>query len=879
MLNKSFISILLTGLCCCGLVSLAEDNTAKSSASVKNDGKTNSCPASVSKGLSRSVFRRMEQDARMVFIVKNMTDKKIANVNVKFFTANAINLNLQIKEIGPEKAENIILNIPAEKIRADKYDLLCSVEVPGYAASNEKFEFRIVNRPNPEQLPVLMWGNVPRVGGSAKLAELGFNRVLYVLDSGIDFKYIYDNPNATRPFAEDRARAAEVISSIDDAMANGLDVGVKFSAIIAAGDDPENMRHNRDGSPQKAGKKKKNVCPLLPQVKEFCKRAAKLLMQEYGATPAFSFAVLNTEIRDYASPCFHDIDKEMYKKASGEDIPAIIKGKHVNYRKIPGFPVNRVVADNNPILKYYAWYWKHGDGWVDLNNLINEEIKANRKDFLTWFDPATRVAPQYGSGGKLDMIGQWTYTYPDPIRVGMGADELINMAGGSSRKQQVFQMIQTMWYKSQITPSVKKEETTDPFLLDHIGEMVFITPSPAHIKEGFWTAVSRPADMIGYHGLGSLLPGEIHIYKYTHSDTASALAKLHNEIIKPYGPMFKKLPDRKNDVAFLESFATQVFTGKGSFGLGVGPIEARWTACAYAGLQMDIIFEETIKDKGLDQYKVLVLSECEVLSKSIFDKIVAFQKRGGIIIADQNLVPDIIPDILIPITDVPKNDGKKFKAANLAVADEIRKKLSAKYRPYAESENKEVVLHVRQYGDDEYIFAVNDTREFGDYVGQYGIVMENGVPAETSICIKRTDVAVIDILAGKEVASVTDGNYTRFSASLGAGAGKIYMITKNKAASIKLNAPKTAEKGKKIVFEVTVNGQNGAPLPSLIPLEVSVTDPAFRSAEPSGYYCAVNGRASITLDIAENDRTGTWEFLVKDIATGLTHKLCFSVIK
>ncbi len=879
MLKKSIISLLLTGLCCYGITSLAGTDVVKSSASVKADARTLSCPVSVSKGLSRSVFRRMEKDAQMEFNIKNMTGKKIASVNVKFFTANAINFNRQLKEIDPGKEESIILNIPADRIRADKYDLLCTVEVPGYAASNEKFEFRIVNRPNPEQFPVLMWGGIPRTGGAEKLAEIGFNRVLYVLDSGIDFKYIYENPAATKPLPDNSRKAAEVISRIDDAMTNGLDVGIKFSAAPAPGSDPENMRHNRDGSPQNAGKKNKNLCPLLPQVREFCKRSAKLLMQAYGPNPAFSFAVLNTEVRDHSLPCFHDIDREMYKKASGENIPDIIKGIHVNYRAIPGFPKNRVVDDNHPVLKYYTWYWRHGDGWVDLNDLINEEIKANKKDFLTWFDPAIRVPPLYGSGGKLDMIGQWIYTCPDPIRAGMTADELINMAGGASGKQQIFQMISTIWYKNQTMPSVRKDETTDPFLLDHIGETVFITPSPAHIKEGFWTAVSRPVDMIGYHGLGSLVPGEAHVYKYTHPDTAPALAKLHNEIIKPYGPMLKKLPDRKNDVAFLESFTTQVFTGKGSFGWGTGPIGARWHACTYAGLQMDIIFEETIKAKGLDRYKVLVLPECEVLSKSAFDKIAAFQKRGGIIIADQNLVPDIIPDILIPATDVPKDDGKKYKAENLAAADEIRKKLRLKYQPYAESENKEVVLHVRQYGDDEYVFAVNDTREFGDYVGQYGLIMENGVPADTSIKIKRTGVAVIDILAGREVAATTEGDYTRFTASFGPGAGRIYMITKNKPASIQLNAPKTAERNKKITVDVTVNGQDGKPLPSLVPIEVSITDPAFRSAEPSGYYCAVNGRANITLDIAENDRTGIWEVVVKELVTGLTQKLYFSVTK
>jgi len=43
----------------------------------------------------------------------------------------------------------------------------------------------------------------------------------------------------------------------------------------------------------------------------------------------------------------------------------------------------------------------------------------------------------------------------------------------------------------------------------------------------------------------------------------------------------------------------------------------------------DVIFDETILESGLDGYDVLVLPKCDTLLKSVYDRILAFQKRGG----------------------------------------------------------------------------------------------------------------------------------------------------------------------------------------------------------------------------------------------------------
>ena len=100
----------------------------------------------------------------------------------------------------------------------------------------------------------------------------------------------------------------------------------------------------------------------------------------------------------------------------------------------PNFPADRVIPDDFPLYVFYRWYWKVGDGWNGLNTALHRGLKSTgRRDFWTYHDPAVRVASVYGSGGEADIVSQWTYSYPDPIRIAVATDELLAMAGGAAR--------------------------------------------------------------------------------------------------------------------------------------------------------------------------------------------------------------------------------------------------------------------------------------------------------------------------------------------------------------------------------------------------------------------------------------------------------------
>ena len=219
-------------------------------------------------------------------------------------------------------------------------------------------------------------------------------------------------------------------------------------------------------------------------------------------------------------------------------------------------------------LQFYRWFWTVGDGWNGLHSALHRGLKSTgRDDLWTWYDPAIRVPSIAGSGGEVDVLSQWTYTEPSPLRVGYFCDEVFAMAAASSRPQRVMKMTQLFWYRSTSAPkSTGTNHIASPFD-DHDPDAAYISIAPMHLRGAFWSKVSRPVSGLMYHGWSSLVPTDnTHAYKYTQPDLQTEFRRLHREVLEPLGPTLLQVPDRQSDVAYLNSFTSQMFALRGSYG-------------------------------------------------------------------------------------------------------------------------------------------------------------------------------------------------------------------------------------------------------------------------------------------------------------------------
>lgn len=834
---------------------------------------TESRPVKCERVSDRSVFVRMESGASVRLAVTNLQPHPLPASSLLVGLQGQPIRELPVAELAP--GASTVVEVPLDtRLRPGPYTLEARLvsQAPESPRVETSIPFRLVARHPPHQYPVLMWGVYGNVGREFdRLQQIGFT---HVLGLGADSAKIWAAHGPTEPGKPEAVQQTK--RNLDEALARGMTLVASLSPGPQL-HEARFVRVDRQGKPLP----REPLCGLFPEVQQYCYHVGVSMAQAYGGFPAFGASLIHSEVRDAANLCFHPLDHEAFQKAAGFDIPpqALIKAG-VDYRKLSGFPATRVISDQDPLYQYYRWYWKQGDGWNELNTQVARGLKSTgRSDLWTFHDPAVRVASTYGSGGEVDVLSHWTYSYPDPIRIALATDELLAMAGGRPG-QTVMKMTQLIWYRSQTAPEAKKPEEVLPYRADwelQQPDAPFITIAPLHLREAFWAKIARPIRGIMYHGWQSLVPCEpMTTYRYTNPQTQHELTRLVHEVIRPLGPTLLQVPGVKSDVAYLESFASQMFARRGTYGWcgrwsGDGYLMALW-----AHLQPEIVYDETIVERGLEGVRLLFMFDCDVITEAMAERIRAFQAAGGVIVGDDRLAPAIRADIrLKPFERTGR--VQEDKAALLALAGQLRQQLNGLYAFPADTSNPEVIPYRRQYRDSDYLFLVNDQREFGSYVGQHGRVMEDGVPSAATISLARPAGYVYDLVEHKLLGTRQEAGRLAWNVLLGPCDGGCYLVTSRAVANVAIHGPELLERGQSAGCSIAVLDLAGQPIDAVIPVEVTIRDSSGAPAEFSGFYGAADGRLEIPLDIAPNDPPGVWSIEVRELASGRTATAYFRV--
>jgi hypothetical protein len=799
----------------------------------------------------RSVWRRMETAKPVEIIFTNLKRETLKSA--------ALKVNL-----GGKAEDFIVPDLAAGKSFTAKYAMNTSLKAANYElrvrfesgdyATEQSTTLKIVPRV-PGRMPVIMWG----AGGDeiARLKDIGFT---HFIGFGADYSEIWHQKKVVPPakpevIAKNRAM-------LDQALENNLEVIASLSPAHALEAEPKNLRVGRDGKPYV----RQDICASLPEFASYFQSVGMSVAKAYGDHPSFTTALLDSEVRDSTQVDFNTVDVEAYRKFAGTDIPAEVTAKWgVDWTKMKDFPADRVIADDHPILKYLRWFWTVGDGWNGLHTALHKGVKSSR--VWTFFDPAVRQPSISGAGGGVDVISHWTYTYPDPQKIGMCADQLFAMSAATGKSQRVMKMTQLIWYRSQTSPISSKPPGEVVAWQDHDPEAAYITIAPMHLKEALWTKISRPIQGIMYHGWQSLVPTDSPGgYRFTNPDTAPVLKQLLHDVIEPLGPTLMAIPDERSEVAFLESFTSQMFAHRGGYGSNTDWAADVWLALQHAHVQTDILYEETLLKNGLSGRKTLVMPYCDVLTKSAVARIQDWQKKGGKIVADEFLCPALKADFTLPsFKRVKKADADKAKV--LAMAQTLG---GFALPQKAACDNPEIIVRTRKFGAATYVFVMNDKREFGTYVGQHGLVMENGLPSSGVLSLKADSANVYELTGTQFIVPKRSADgLMSWPVDLGPCDGRIFMVLPKPLLGIKLEAPENAVAGNTAKIAVSITTTQNASAKAVVPIRVDIRDASGKSTEGSGFYAAENGTLELSLDFAPNEDPGTWEIRVKELASGM----------
>ena len=649
-----------------------------------------------------------------------------------------------------------------------------------------------------------------------EFVDAGFNMPAEFLGRDSDFanrKLVHPDLPAERQKRIDRSRAA------------GIGYAERMAVVCDAYLSRQWPIVNRDGS---------RTPPYPDATNPECYEAMLEMTRKAAATipddPVVSVVHVNSEVRDNARPSFTPELKRLYAKASGgREVPPEVQNRQApHFRQIKGFPVSRIVPEDDPLLSFFRWYWYDGDRWNSYSTDATRIYQDRQYPMATMYDPIVRNPPIRGCGGKVTFGSQWVYVVPEPYNCSFSISEEQAMVKGHPG-QGVWAMIQAITYRRECAPGAPPEGATAPAWYGKYPDCRYVSTPSDFMREAMWCLFSRQIDGHCHYAYQALIPQPDPIdkktgkstrtpYTYVCTDTNTyyVISELFHRIGEPLGPLLRAAPERPPQVAVLESFATYAFAHKASMSSTCQPIFDRGSIAVVASLQPYVLYEEDLAEKGIpDSVKVLLAPHCDVLAQKSFEAIRAWQLRGGVLIADANLPPALMRDYDYPAFARTGKAATDAPAVRKAAA-ELRALVLKACVPYAGTSTDDIFTWVRSSGSADYVFAINDRRVAGDYVGQWGVIHEKGLPTSGAVTIERLSGAVYDLERHCAVPFTSEGGRTTVRVDLRPCDGAVLMATAAPLKPLKVIESETSvgcvvtvyapEKDAMIPIEVTADG-------------------------------------------------------------------------
>lgn len=599
--------------------------------------------------------------------------------------------------------------------------------------------------------------------------------------------------NMTHPQVSPDQVARFVTPTMDEFKAEGLSAGIcpvlglprtEFSAHPLKGDDIDYKGAAREGD--------KYYNPFSPIVAAAQDSANEAMMKAVQGYPNLKFAYAGMEYVDDLTQANENIEGvERMKKMLGFTKDQVGPVKFI----APG-----IIADNDRAYEYLKYVWTGGNGVSTALQRAGDMVHRFRPDVKVISDPYRSVAFYNVYPKAVDIVETWTYTYPDPKA--MLYIETLRTAC-APLGQTPLQVVSLLTYPGTILPK----------------KVGWCLAEPDVTKESTWITLSRAPKIIGFYYAGECDP-----IKYSSPAdqlrvpraTSLAIRDISHQVVQPFGALIKKMTLTPRKVAVLSSEAARLaHKSRSLLGYPDQQIYQLYSVMAMAHINADVLFDESILNGDLDHYDVLVLPKCDALLKTEYDKIRAFQRRGGLVIADQYLGPNIPGAMRFNfdftyrqkvnaeaietgkmIADMGSNDHLDPHKAELteaagvtaeadqkimeSYAAELKKRLGDKIVPEADCDNPTVLLNMTQHQGVKYLFVINDKRTYDARTGPYKAIRGKLVPQDVTIRLNQwggRPLYAYDLLQHQSLKVDHKGNTPVFDVHLGDIGGTIIALS------------------------------------------------------------------------------------------------------
>ena len=768
------------------------------------------------------------------------------------------------------------IELDTRLFKVGSYKLVCTLKKQENVLTNIIFDIYIAKPIPKDRLMLWHWPSTSYYNALEisedlakreldKLAVLGFTHAQLRADWAIEY-----------PEAAGRL--------IDYALTLGLELG---GLVSNYNQGPFNM----DGLPNEAAivtnmsPFKRIANPHHPAVIKRNRRWLEAMMNVLKDYPSCSTVFMNSELEDQLTLSVDVDSRKMHEARLGFSLDKVKHLGRVFSENAVGadYIEPGVIADNDPEYIYSKYYFKHGDGWVSTNKMMADIVHEYRPDITVISDPL-RLCSLYGRFDGVDAVSSWTYSMPDPKM--MLFNETLRCEALPEDKQ-IIQTITMYNYGGSMAPAESgRKSLHDVFCM-----------GPDRYLESAWLNLSRAPEGIGIYFSSQLEPVIENVDEYIRPpETLEAIRDFSQKVMRPLGQVFRKLKTVSRRVAMLDSWASRVY------GKCPRPYNHYQNYFIYdfyilfnmAHIPTDVIFEETILDKGLDGYEMLVMPCCDTLPESVYRKICEFEEKGGKIITDQWLRADIPYTVKFHFDftyrkkvnanainkgfQFASNEDTAFKAdwdrqetAGVSAEKdrdiiesycaELRETLDPEYEREVDCDTPRILLNRLDCGEVKYLAVVNDNRTYDERVGKYKAILGKGLPQTAHIKWNGlTGKEVLyDLVSGIQLDyEKRDNGAVSFEIEVPAAGGALIAAMPEKLSPVEISNSNNG-------LNISIPGAKGA-----VPLKVDIIDPEGRINELSGYFTLTQGKIEIPFVPALDEPQGNWRISVTNLCDGNT---------
>jgi hypothetical protein len=190
------------------------------------------------------------------------------------------------------------------------------------------------------------------------------------------------------------------------------------------------------------------------------------------------------------------------------------------------------------------------------------------------------------------------------------------------------------------------------------------------------------------------------------------------------------------------------------------------------------------------------------------------------------------------------------------------------------------VLNARRSGELTYVFAVNDRRTTGPYLGRYEGVLEQGVPIRADLQFREMPGATYDVLERRRLIAepAREGKGCTISTSIEGGWGKLLAACPAALGPAQVSVPDRIQGAQPATVRVQARYASGRNVNAVVPLRFDLLSPDGELNDHSRFTAtAEDGSWETQVPIADNEPAGTWTVRATELIGGHAQTAHFAV--